>query len=297
MSSKPLPPSLFGMAKQNDLNKDLIAKDSPRTRRRNQERSCCRRFCNEFALTFFQDADYNGRKLDLIESFCAERTNWIRSITKILLWAITVYTYIVGWFRNREDVEFYLAYLTNWALTFAVLYMTLSLLNTWCCNSLMLIKAAWIMYSVAAVYEVAVAILFWAVEYDPNKNVMDYYTIASHGGITLVVIFEGTFINHVPVRLKHYIVIFGIAILYLTWTIIQNLVLKYNPNADDDDVAIYDVLKWGNDPVMAGIVAALIVFVFLPIDQLIVWAISLPGRRYRQSEDSTAWDRSGIETV
>jgi hypothetical protein len=301
------------MAKQqNQLKQGLIGKEksAPTGRKKtstssnndvgaNSGRGCCGRFCGEFSLEFFGEKDANGRTLDLVASFCTERTI-VASLVKFVIWGIVLYTYVVGWLRSRPDLDFYLAYLTNWSLTYAAIYMTLSLLNTWCCNVLSILRATWIMYSVASVHQVAVTLLFWLVEYDPDKNVIDYYTVMAHGGVAVLVLFEGILVNRVPVRLKHYLFNFVLASLYLGWTIIQTLVLRYNPNAgdDDDDVAIYDVIRWKNNPTQAGIVAALVLFVFLPIDQLLIWGISLCCRRYKpEDNDGRTYGDMGIMQV
>jgi hypothetical protein len=48
---------------------------------------------------------------------------------------------------------------------------------------------------------------------------------------------------------------------YSIWSIIQNVVLRYNPQDDDDDDAIYDIMKW----------------------HVIFWDLSIRGRHYQEA--------------
>jgi hypothetical protein len=102
--------------------------------------------------------------------------------------------------------------------------------------------------------------------------------------VCVLVLIDGLMVNRVPVRLKHFPVVFVMTLLYLIWSIIQNLVVENNPNFDDDDDALYDVLSWKKDPKSAAIVAVIVLMVVSPTIFMIVWGISLCSRRYVEPE-------------
>lgn len=112
---------------------------------------CCRRFCAETSMGFAQPEDADGRMLDFERSFCYKSSaeQW-QVVAKVILWLITVLTLVVGW-TTEEHPGFYLAYLTHWSLTYALVYQTLSLLlsvlNT---PPTRLLDVTWVFYSVAA---------------------------------------------------------------------------------------------------------------------------------------------------
>ena len=60
----------------------------------------------------------------------------------------------------------------------------------------------------------------------------------------------------------------------------QNTVIQYNPNDDDDDIAIYDAMRFKKETSWAIIQVVLVVFVAVPIIHLLLWLVSLPARRY-----------------
>jgi hypothetical protein len=259
-------------------------------------RGCCWRFRAEFSMSFFQMEDHNGI-LDIDKSFAtSEHRNWAMIAVKFILWGITVATLVQSWIII-EVPGFYLAFLTHWAMVYAVFYMTLSFLFTLGVKPLWLMKSTWISFSVAAVHEMAVVLLFWLLDYDPANGSPTYNTIMVHGGVMVLVLIDGLVVNRVPVRLKHMIVTVCLALLYISWSVIQNTVYQYNPVNDDeaDDDAIYDVLKWRTNTAKAVIISSMVVFVILPLFSTIVWGFSLGHRRYKPTEETE--EEKGVQMV
>jgi hypothetical protein len=247
---------------------------------------CCGRFCGDFKMPFFQLEETNGRTLDLERSFASEPRSLLVIAGKSILWGLTMYTLVRSTLISNYP-SFWLAYLTNWSLLYAVFYMTLSFILSFGVNPRWLMKCAWLSFSVAAVHQIMVTLLFWILDYEPEKNPLNEVVFLVHGGVMVIVLFDGLVVNRVPVRLKHAIVTMALALLYLTWSILHNTVYQYNPrtandiNTDDD--AIYAVLSWKKEPLSATIVAVVVVFVCVPIFHVIIWALSLISRRYEES--------------
>jgi hypothetical protein len=253
--------------------------------------ACCRGFiCEEFALPFFGSEDHDGKTLDLERSFCSTRSrSWFTVSVKFVLWGLTVSDFVWGWIDSREP-QFYLAYLSIWSMVYACVYETLSLLNTWCCESDCLRKATWVCFSIASVHSILVVLLFWVLEYDPSNYTLDYLTVMTHGGVCAILLIDGLVVNRVPVRLKHFSFVFLMALLYIIWNILQNTVVRVNPWDDDDDDALYDVLKWRTDTGNAILVAVIVLFVVAPLFHILIWGLSLCNRRYMPSEEQERED-------
>ena len=98
---------------------------------------CCQRFCAEMSLNMFQEEEADGRVLDLERSFCMKESSITTTTTtnsqvhaiimKIILLLVSFLSLVFGW-RIAETPSFYLAFLTQWALVYAVFYQTCSLL-------------------------------------------------------------------------------------------------------------------------------------------------------------------------
>jgi hypothetical protein len=190
----------------------------------------------------------------------------------------------------NEYSSFWLAYLTHWSLLYAVFYMTLSFILSFGVNPRWLMKCAWLSFPVAAVHQIMVTLLFWLLDYEPEKNPLNEVVFLVHGGVMVIVLFDGLVVNRVPVRLKHAIVTMGFWLLYMTWSILHNTVYQYNPwtandNAYDDD-AIYAILSWSKEPLSATIKAVGVAFVCVPTFHATIWVLSLISRRYEESMQS-----------
>jgi len=129
--------------------------------------------------------------------------------------------------------------------------------------------------------------MYWIFVYEP-KHALDLSNFAMHGGVALIVLLQGLLVDRVPVRIKHILFSFSIACVYSAWMAIQNLVTKYNPMQDDDDDALYDVVKWRENTGGAIIMVSIVVFGAVPLFTILVWAISLPGRKYLEVMDGNA---------
>jgi hypothetical protein len=255
---------------------------------------CCNRFRTEFGMSFFQLEDHSGT-LDLEKSFAIEPRCLSVIGLKALFFGLSLYTFIGSWI-NRDNPKFYLAYLSNWSVVYALLYLSTSLICSLGVKQMWLIKTSWVLYSLAATNEIAVMLLFWLLTYDPSTYTITFFVIMVHGGIMAIVLIEGNFVNRVPVRLKHTILPVLLGIVYVIWSIIHTTVLENNPDTDDEeDDALYSVLRWRNETVAASITAVIVCFLLLPAVTSLVWAMSLPNRRYQEVNECKDDNKSDVE--
>jgi hypothetical protein len=80
-----------------------------------------------------------------------------------------------------------------------------------------MIKATWVIFSVAALHEMAIIAIYWFLEFDPARTQLDYFVLMTHGGVAILVLIDGLVVSRIPVRLKHFGVAFLMAVIYLAW--------------------------------------------------------------------------------
>jgi hypothetical protein len=248
------------------------------------------RFRNEFSTSFFDLEDKEIGRLDMNKNFnIGEKCfSWVL-LLKFILAAGSFALFVMGWV-DEGDPWYYPAYLTFWQVVYGTIYVVSSFFLTACgtrdngdddnISKSYLFKFTWLMYAVASVYGLVVMLLFWAAVWDGNgiKFIDDIW---NHGGLFLVVILDGAIINRVPLRIKHTTVTFLLSVLYLIWSVLQNTVVVVNPAYDEDDDALYDIMKWREKTLSAVITSLVLLFVIVPLFTILFWCISLPGRHYQ----------------
>jgi len=221
----------------------------------------------------------------------------VAGIIKFITLAIAVASEIYS-FTATSIPEFYPAYLTPWGVFFGILHLAGSFVltvfyskgtnNTNTNNTSVLVKITWLLYSVAGVIGCCITVLFWVAVFNPDKDNDMLDKIMMHGGVVSLIILQGILLDRVPMRLKHIVFSDGVALLFTVWLILQNTMKVGNPHDDDDDDAIYDTMKWRTETTSAIIQAVLVVFVAVPLFQVLLWAASLPGRRYLSGSNGGA---------
>jgi hypothetical protein len=97
-----------------------------------------------------------------------------------------------------------------------------------------------------------------------------------HGGISVLVLIDGLLVNRVPVRLKHIVATWILAIIWMVWSILHDTAVKQNPYSDNPDDPLYAILKCEEEPLSA-----------IVLIHIFVWYLSILGRRYEDQEEST----------
>lgn len=204
---------------------------------------------------------------------------------------------------------FYLAYLTHWSLIVSLLYSILSLMNTIIpvkqstttttiddASVPIRVAMTWAIYSLAAVAEIVVTIMFWLVVYDGTG--VSFTQISVHGIIAGLLWCDGLIVNRIPVRLRHWTE-FSLPyyLLYVIWSVVQSPLVfdidnpENNNEIDDGDEKIYASLDWVNSPTSTAILCVMIVFFLSPFVQFVLWGLSLLlGHRYVLVDDDNSND-------
>ena len=236
-----------------------------------------------------------SRTIDIPASFSPK--SWLAIAGKMANVGVAAFTVYLGLGKNPE--VFWLAYLTNWNVTISTLYLVLSFFNSLLTISgppvgqaivNYRVKITWILYSLSANIGLVVVIAYWTLLFD---GVLNMPTIFPHGILTAVVLLDGSFINSIPIRLRHYIeFVVPFALLYVLWSYLHGLFDIGNPDYTDEDPEtnddlIYDVLDWKKQPGMTAIIVVVMVFVLSPILQVLLWTLSGFRRRY-EADDKEA---------
>ena len=250
----------------------------------------------------FDSVDPNGQTIDFDKSFQTGGVGLLIIGAKLVIWGLIVSTFVLGFF-DADYAYWYLAYVSHWTLAYSVVYSTFSLIVSFCgrgkrnsgdpSSSTCLIRAVWIMYNIAVVHGLLVVILFWVTEYGPNYE-LRYYLIMVHGVTFALTFIDGAIINHIPVRLSQALWVMFFGILFIAWTLIQALIPIDNPNRDDGEDHLYNILNWEDEPLESAIVSALVVFVAMPLLTALFWGLSLAlGHRYvsNDHDDDSVFDR------
>jgi hypothetical protein len=270
-----------------EQNKNAVA-DTPK----NENLGCYGRFQADFQLNFFQTTDANGKILNLERSFCvSDRTLWVL-LPKLAFFALTVADVITG-LATTKYPGFWMAYLSNWSLVYATIYISLSFFVSLGLSSLLFIKLTWTMFSITIVHQILVMFLFWFLEYDSDYD-LDYYTIMTHGGVALCVVLDGLIVNRTPVRIKHWFPTFAMSFLYTIWNVIHSYVIEENPWIDDDDqIYIYSALNWRDDFGQTAMTIGIVILLVSPLFHLLIWRLSLCSRRYEEEPASNGLPAPG----
>mmetsp|Transcript_16012 Transcript_16012/g.39217 ORF Transcript_16012/g.39217 Transcript_16012/m.39217 type:complete len:287 (+) Transcript_16012:124-984(+) len=262
----------------------------------------CQRFCFELKRPMFELEEHPIGTLDIRASFHIGRgiSSWVGMLKLVTL--VAVVAALVNAFMVFPVPWWYPAYLTTWGVFFCTWYLAGSFFLTACSRSSdddpentndfesasLLTKFTWLMFSVASVLECGIVVLYWVFDYDPEKNTINLNNLNVHGICMLIVILQGFLVDRVPMRIKHYVGTLAFGCLLCGWLAIQNVVLEYNPMQDDDDDALYDIMKWRENPSGAAILSVAVLLGGFPFFTCLLWLISLPGRRYLEILDDGA---------
>jgi hypothetical protein len=229
-------------------------------------------------------------------------------VIKLLLLGLSVTSMILAVMYTRGSSLLFVAYLTNWALIWTVLYSLLSF-----CNSVRKIKqpssssssssprtttgggsdaagfvgvraaATWLLFTLAAHTQMMASLLYWALVHQPEWG-CSFGTIMFHGGLLLVLLLEGQTMNRIPIRWNHFPFVFAFHFIYLVWaTLVHGTYEIGNPDRRGP-VAVYsyDVVDWTGNPPATLSLALIVQLGIVPILYGILFVISLPCRRYRK---------------
>lgn len=234
-----------------------------------------------------------SRTIDIPASFSPK--SWLSILGKFATVGVAFATLYLS--IGQDPRVFWLAYLTNWNVTISSLYLLVSFLNSFipvkgpAVGQTVVnfrVKITWILYTLSANIGLLVTIAFWALIFSGG---MSMSTVFSHGILTAAVLLDGSVINTIPIRLRHYLeFVVPFAIAFMVWSYVHSISGIGNPDYQDEDPEtnddlIYDVLDWGTDPGTTALVAVVLTFVLSPILQVFLWMVSGCRRRYEATAD------------
>lgn len=140
-----------------------------------------------------------------------------------------------------------------------------------------LTKLTWASYSVATVSQLIVNIVYWGLLYTPGTK-LSYSDLTVHGIACICLLFDGSLISPIPVRLKHSAFVYLYSISYIIWIIIHTFLgigTYKDENGEDNNAVLYDIVDFKNDPKGATIMTLSILLVLSPLLFLSVYIISI----------------------
>jgi len=244
--------------------------------------NCCRRFAaeiNPFQPWFTVDDRGTGREIDIPESFAPPTCRAF--LWKSLATGFTIGTLAYGLVDSGSNVEFYFAYLSNWALLFSCFYLVFSLYNTVNASRMpqpkgkagCLVRTTWVLYELAMHTELVVSILYWVLQYEPGDTRLTFLSIVPHSVIAAILFIDGNIINRIPVRWMHwYGFVLPVEILYCVWTLIHDLLTDVGEKNYEKTGS--SAFGWQEDWERSLIISVVVLFGIGPAVYIIMWMVS-----------------------
>lgn len=143
----------------------------------------------------------------------------------------------------------------------------------------------WLFFSASVNLGLLNVVLYWTILFDGGVGFTD---IAMHGGVLLAVLMDGFLVGKIPIRIKHIIIVWFVACLYLIWMGIQELLGLGNgnwagedPEDDVNDDVLYEHVQWKNEPYKSYFYTTVIMFVVVPVLFIITWFMSFVAARFK----------------
>uniref|UniRef100_A0A7S3LIE5 Glycerophosphocholine acyltransferase 1 n=1 Tax=Amphora coffeiformis TaxID=265554 RepID=A0A7S3LIE5_9STRA len=243
--------------------------------------NCCTFFKSELnpCQEYYSSTDANGKKLDIEESFGPSSIYAI--LAKVAFAGFSIFTWI-SMFVDSDHKDFFLAYLTLWALSFQMVYHVFSVWNSLApppgINRR--VKIHWFLFNLVAHMDIIVAILWWYTVYDPDES-LTFNNVSPHSATAAVILMDGLLVNRIPIRIHHWWrAVLPIDIAYPVWTILHSVLDVGNPNESDNDPetnddAIYTAVDWKDDVSGTAIFIVIVVVVVGPVVQCLIFVLSL----------------------
>ena len=134
-------------------------------------------------------------------------------------------------------------------------------------------KIHWVLYTTSIPLSVLIAILFWSLLYDPDRN-FDYFSFANIATHLLSAIFGvvDIHVTAIPTRILHVIYPFIFGTVYVVFSAIYDAAGGSNHFGSP---YIYNFLDYDGNPIRAVIMIFITLFVAVPLFQLAVFVMFL----------------------
>ena len=195
----------------------------------------CRKYTNEWRLGMFSLEDTSGATLSVKKTFTPAPTFLLGAIKFALCaWNIEV---IVHSIITNEYPNYWLIFLTHWQILAICVYSVFSFLvhtkllpvSQHGGRGNIITRLTWTFYTVGLNLGLIITLLYWFLEFDPSKGFPKYIQVMTHGGVFILVLLDGMIINHTPIRLKQFFLLWPVCFLYIIWSIIHGYSPLGNP--------------------------------------------------------------------
>ena len=135
----------------------------------------------------------------------------------------------------------------------------------------------WALYSVVAPLSIAVTVIYWVLDYVPNRPVITVEVVMAFGGVTALILFDGIFICIIPVRLLQLMFPQLVVGAFVASTIIRDSLQEGgNYENEENKSSPYEwMFIWSENTTWSAAFAILLVFGVVPLAYLLVWMASL----------------------
>ena len=140
-----------------------------------------------------------------------------------------------------------------------------------------LVRLMWALYSVVAPLSIAVTVIYWVLDYVPNRPVITVEVVMAFGGVTALILFDGIFICTIPVRLLQLMFPQLVVGAFVASTIIRDSLQEGgNYENEENKSSPYEwMFIWSENTTWSAAFAILLVFGVVPLAYLLVWMASL----------------------
>lgn len=239
--------------------------------------------------SFFSLTESKGA-IDVKRTFISDLPYLITIFTRLGLFGWSAGSILLGAFTDNDEY-FYLAYLTNCTAVISLAYQMLAVIVSIFPGFVTqpqklkespagIIKAMWLLYSIAAPAETAITFLFWTFDYSlAEDGPVNYCMVFEHGILASLVLLDGNLIGRIPLRWVHCPCVMAYMATYFLWNIIFTRFFV-------GDSPIYDILDWKNNFIFSAFLVFLIIAIVTPISFMFCLLISKIKRRYISTDES-----------
>lgn len=276
---------------------------------------CCRRLCTELscAYRFYSLDEQDGNVLDINATFAPGVVDKGKQTVKG--WGLfTLRLVMIAWISGPgitlniyNDSKLGPGAQRYWPIYFTSLTGLLTLAYFVCISALHLssllgkgksylfqpesaskpaskfVRFIWTLYSIGAPCNLIVVLNYWVLVFNPaTGSTASIDTITLHGISCALVLMDGNFISHIPIRAKHAALGFGYSCTLILWSIIHSFAKigdgdKAGEDEDrfNEDDQIYSALDWKHNPKTAAINTGFTLLVVFPVCFVIVYFLSV----------------------
>jgi len=217
------------------------------------------------------------------------------AISRILFIGVSIYTLVSKWSTVTVEHWRLTMYLTYWTLFLTMAYQLLSFYlmeqRVHLVEPLpgerprLLVRVAWILYSVVAPAGLTVSVSYWLLTDDRDREPPTLTNAMLHGGVAATVFLDGLLVGAVPMRAKHLACYVAYICTFLVFTYVQEYFGigsgsdswpdEYPDGLKED--SLYFISSWSED-FQGAATTAMYHLLFTPVAFFICWGMSLGVR-------------------